>query len=508
MTTTHTQVQLFVKGEKLPDMDTFSKSDPYCKLFDTTGGRKTLVGKTEVVKNNLNPQFKTPMVVTFYFEMKQDMRLELWDEDKGKEDDFLGFVTFTLASVVSARNSTLVLKMSTKGTVTVTAQVVGTAKGALGLTLRGKDLKKMSTFSKTNACFKVNYLLPTGLKHCVYESEVVSKSLNPQWKPTKLLNMTDLCGGEGVTKCIAIDVYDRNKEEAMGGFLVSAEELKQAAGREFELVLKKNGKEKSYGWVCIDDVNYQQGFDFLDYLRSGLQLNIAFSIDFTGSNGPPSDPRSLHFYNPTQPNNYLRAMLAVSNVVQEYDSDRQFPAFGFGAIAPFTQGTSHFFPLNGNAQNAYCNGMQQVVDTYAALLPTLRFSGPTNFAPTIQALTQGARQARDVYTILMILTDGAITDMQDTIDAIVAADDAPLSIIILGIGNADFTSMERLDGDVEPLINRRGCVTRRDLVQFVPFNQFEGKDPAMLAAAVLEEVPKQVETWGMITRTAPSAFPK
>lgn len=244
-----------------------------------------------------------------------------------------------------------------------------------------------------------------------------------------------------------------------------------------------------------------------------MQINIAFSIDFTGSNGQPQDPRSLHHYNPTVPNHYIRAMLAVSNVVQEYDSDRQFPAFGFGAVTPFTRGTSHFFPLNGNPTSAYLNGMQAVVDTYAALLPTLQFSGPTNFAPTIYAMTQGARAAHGVYTILLILTDGAITDMQDTIDAIVAADDAPLSIVIIGIGNADFNSMEQLDGDNGKLRDRRGRVSRRDLVQFVPFNQFERKPPEQLAAAVLHEVPRQVEVWGsvagvrpeMLTRRAPPA---
>jgi hypothetical protein len=38
------------------------------------------------------------------------------------------------------------------------------------------------------------------------------------------------------------------------------------------------------------------------------------------------------------------------------------------------------------------------------------------------------------YSILLILTDGLITDMQKTIDTIVAASDKPLSIIIVGVG--------------------------------------------------------------------------
>jgi len=49
--------------------------------------------------------------------------------------------------------------------------------------------------------------------------------------------------------------------------------------------------------------------------------------------------------------------------------------------------------------------------------------------------------------ILLILTDGEIHDMDNTIDTIIQAAYLPISIIIIGIGDADFTNMEILDGD-------------------------------------------------------------
>ena len=49
--------------------------------------------------------------------------------------------------------------------------------------------------------------------------------------------------------------------------------------------------------------------------------------------------------------------------------------------------------------------------------------------------------------ILLILTDGIIHDMETTINAIIESAHLPLSIIIIGIGNEDFSKMVTLDGD-------------------------------------------------------------
>ncbi|CBZ28489.1 copine i-like protein [Leishmania mexicana MHOM/GT/2001/U1103] len=508
MASISTTVQLYIKCSHLLDKDLTSKSDPYVALFDITDGGKVCVGRTEVIKNNLNPEFHTCISATYFFEVRQVMRVEVWDSDKNKPDDLLGVAEFTFGCLLSSRGSTLTLSLGGKSTVTLTASYVGSRRGTIGVTFRGRSLKKMDLFGNSDPYFVLSRLLPSGQRVTVYKSEVIKNTLNPQWKPTRTIDLVELCGGDFVSPCIHFECFDQDlgEDESIGSFVLTGGQLLVASGKEFELVVEKKGKRKSHGFIAVTRCDYVRSYDFLEYLQAGMSLSIAFSIDFTGSNGPPSDPRSLHFYSPQHPNSYIRAMLAVSNVVQEYDSDRMFPVYGFGAVAPFTKGTSHFFPLSGNPSNAYLNGMQAVVDTYAGLLPALQFSGPTNFAPTIRTITDGARQLRGVYTILLILTDGAITDMQDTIDAIVAADDAPLSIVIIGVGRADFSAMVQLDGDGGVLRDRSSRPARRDLVQFVPFSEFEGKSPARLAAAVLMEIPKQVEMWGRIVHATPGHF--
>lgn len=120
--------------------------------------------------------------------------------------------------------------------------------------------------------------------------------------------------------------------------------------------------------------------------------------------------------------------------------------------------------------------------------------GPTNFAPILELVndwveSEPCTQDSQAYKILLIVTDGIITDMQKTIDQIVRGSELPLSIIIVGVGNADFSKMDELDADEVPLYSQR---YRRhmsaDIVQFVPFREFKS-NPMMLAKETLEEVP-------------------
>ena len=108
---------------------------------------------------------------------------------------------------------------------------------------------------------------------------------------------------------------------------------------------------------------------------------------------------------------------------------------------------------------------------------------------------------KNKYLVLMIITDGVIHDMDETIKLIVRGADLPLSIIIVGVGNEDFSKMEVgkrlgnerqiLDGD-ELRLEYDGKKASRDIVQFVALNEMENQSPEAIAKAVLEEIPTQV----------------
>ena len=76
------------------------------------------------------------------------------------------------------------------------------------------------------------------------------------------------------------------------------------------------------------------------------------------------------------------------------------------------------------------------------------------------------------YFVLLIITDGEITDMDQTRQAIVDSSRLPMSIIIVGVGKAEFKAMEVLDGDKGMLKSLSGVAAARDIVQFVPFRDF------------------------------------
>jgi hypothetical protein len=74
--------------------------------------------------------------------------------------------------------------------------------------------------------------------------------------------------------------------------------------------------------------------------------------------------------------------------------------------------------------------------------------------------------------------------MADTVSAIVYASTLPYSIIIVGVGPADFSAMDALDCDTGVLRDKNGYTAQRDIVQFVPFRQFETVSSCSVHASV------------------------
>ncbi|XP_046542548.1 copine-8-like isoform X2 [Haliotis rubra] len=509
-----TLVELSVSCRKLIDADVFSKSDPMCVLF-VQDARKAWKesGRTEIVWNNLNPDFVHKFVMQYYFEQAQKLKFEIYDVDSASADlkkhDFLGRFECSLGEIVSANRlvKNLIGPKKKSGSIAITAEELSSCKEQATMQFCAHKLDKKDFFGKSDPFLTLNRCNEDGSFTIVHRTEVIKKTLNPTWKPL-VIPVRSLCNGDH-DRSIKIECYDWDADgghDFIGEFTTSLRELSRGRieQNKYECIspkkkAKKGNKYKNSGVVELMSCQIAKVYTFLDYIRGGTRLHCTFAVDFTASNGDPKTPTSLHYMNPYRPNPYATAVRAVGDIIQDYDTDKLFPALGFGARLPPDGIVSHEFALNGNPNNPYCHGVQGVLDSYHKTLHSVQLYGPTNFAPVVNhvaSFAQTSQQGAD-YFILLIITDGIITDMPQTTEAIVKAASLPMSIIIIGVGDADFDAMEVLDGD-DVRLSSRGRYAERDIVQFVPLRDFlgrNGEDPqsvqARLAKEVLEEIPDQ-----------------
>ncbi|EOB02396.1 Copine-1, partial [Anas platyrhynchos] len=486
--------------------------------------------RTERIKNCQNPEFSKKLVVDYYFEKVQKLKFGVYDIDNKSpdlnDDDYLGgiectlgqvcrgtreamysvtastgfvvknwkqgwfmkgFDTFTFQNVFSVFTRPLELKEGKpagKGTITVNDLVVRGKNDFFFFVLSGFCLQDF--LGKSDPFLELYKQGDAGMWQLVYRSEVIKNNLNPCWRKFSVPLQT-FCGAD-FNKPIKVQCADHDSDgshDLIGIFETSLAQLQKAGDGspvEYECIHpEKKQKKKSYknsGIIRIKSCKIETDYSFLDYIMGGCQINFTVGIDFTGSNGDPKSPDSLHYISPDGINEYLIAIWSVGSVVQDYDTDKLFPAFGFGAQVPPSWQVSHEFALNFNPSNPYCQGIQGIVDAYRQILPQIRLYGPTNFSPIINHVARFAAHSAQQgtasqYFILLIITDGEITDLDQTRQAIVNASKLPMSIIIVGVGKADFKAMEFLDGDNGILKSITGEPAARDIVQFVPFQQFK-----------------------------------
>lgn len=57
-------------------------------------------------------------------------------------------------------------------------------------------------------------------------------------------------------------------------------------------------------------------------------------------------------------NSYEQAIWSVVSIIEDYDTDKQFPVLGFGAKIPPSGQVSHEFFVNMSRDNPHCFGVR------------------------------------------------------------------------------------------------------------------------------------------------------
>jgi len=540
------KVEIGISCKNLPNLDTFSKSDPKVFLFmektlynnnnSGTPDVSTLwekIDSTERKKNEDNPIFTKNFYVDYYFERIQKLRFIVVDMDSDSDEwsknDFIGYCEKTLGDLISGSQNNVystelltsvpsgmnfsnskVRNITKKSTINIRIKEVIDSQYVFKMDISGIGLDKKDTFGKSDPFIVISRFENNGSIIKVFETPVIKNTLNPKWKELEVSEVS-LNNGDP-DQMLLFEVYDWDKNsdnDLIGVFSASTRMIMEQSRYQVINEKKKAKKGKKYtdsGTISFDKVERIKNFSFMDFPMGGTEIAVSFAIDFTASNGNKDLPSSLHYNSPNYNmndfytlNEYQKAISSIGYVLEPYDSTRYMEVYGYGGKF-FNRNEVEFqCSLTGDPNCPSVYGVAGILAAYHNSLQSAELYGPTNFSPIIRKITEEAR--RDLpppyqnnplprYHILTIITDGIISDMEKTKEAIIDASDVPLSIIIVGVGKEDFKNMEELDGD-NKVLQYRNKVSKRDLVQFVPLADYIS-NPTLLASETLKEIPKQV----------------
>ena len=490
------KIDLFINLNKVPDYSSYHVN---LNIIDNSinGENKFKLASiaSKTADNNKSIKFESPVEMFYYFERDQIIEIEIMDSNTNNKS----IITERVAKIInSTKNGSLILNNNNGYTIEI--KVVSSVDYKKVLNLSNICLKKhtntkqilddQNTYNYNNIFIVVKSISDSINWRNIYKTE---ESDNYKFNDIILLEKDiNLNNYENKFK---FELYELS--ETINNFNTKLCTLI----KEIDLSLKDI--DSNEGYITLDNTpfalslsyNITTELSFIELIQKGLDISMVTAIDFTASNLDPKNPNSLHYIN-TYPNEYEKAVMSCANILGYYDSDQKFPLFGFGGIPSFSNNTLDVFPLNNNVQNPFVLGIESIALTYREALTRTKLSGPTNFAPLINNLYNIACSNLDskVYYTLLIITDGAITDINETIDVIVKCSFLPISIIIIGVGKYNFDSMEVLDGDDIPLKDSNGKICMRDIVQFVPFSKYSNNSN-LLSIEVLKELPDQIESY-------------
>uniref|UniRef100_A0A183BU42 Copine domain-containing protein n=1 Tax=Globodera pallida TaxID=36090 RepID=A0A183BU42_GLOPA len=200
-----------------------------------------------------------------------------------------------------------------------------------------------------------------------------------------------------------------------------------------------------------------------------------------------------------------------------------YPAFGFGAKIPPQFRESQEFCLNLDGTDPYCRGISGVFSAFKSSFTKVE---PLNMAHLSHVIYYMAKLAQNSlcrltpanncveelgsegkppnYFVLVIVTRGIFDDLKETVQSLIFASRAPLSIVFVGIGEDEqhLGELERL-ATAGTRLNFHGRKPERDYTQYVsvPLCRKEESKTNDLKIAVVERglsaVSAQMCNWMM-----------
>lgn len=486
-TNKNSRIELFFSAQNLQNKDLLSKSDPYCIISIQVPGTNTFqeLSRTEVIRNSLNPVWKTTVILEYHFELSQVLQFSIYDYD-GKTSEDLGSSVIPLSHLVSKRVSSI--KLSPQSSLTIRIEEIKPSSEGFQVTFKGHKLDKKDFFGKSDPYLIIYKYIGEDSWAEAYRTEIIMKTLNPEWKPMTM-SVQKLCNDDRL-KPVKIECFDWDrigKDDFIGAAEVNVTQL-TSEGFQFELWGKNKKKGKNSGWIQASQVQFGRfPSSLLDYLQAGMEISLSVALDFSSSVESNSGI-DLHRQ---VPNQFEAALREIGSRLEVFDSDKLIPIYGFaGDIGKGT--VNNCFALNFNEKNPFVPGIQGVIETYVKAKEKIKPSWPLNFHNVIDKIAKESKavgKSNQVYHIILILATGEIDDLDECYESVIKSCLLPISIIIAGVGVSSFNRIQQFEERC--LKASRDNVKSRENIQFVRFNTFRG-DSIALAGEVLKKIPSHI----------------
>ena len=484
------------------ELNTTRSSACELSIYDTKISRFVEYDKTEFSTDENNPKWKKKILINYIFSLQQDLRFTIVESDQT-----IGEVFCKLSDLVPKKKIEFSLSGNNRyAKLVVLLREIKKETQKLTLQFRAHNVDKKDFFGKSDPYLLVFKKTEDGSWTKVYKSEIIKNTFDPFWKPFEI-SSDDLCesNSDWPIKIECWD-WDRNWSDDFIGFVeVSLHQLLVANAR-FSLIhpakLKKSSKYQNSGILEVVKIQAKKNLSFIDFLQSGTQLNLSVCIDFTSSNLEFSNKNSAHYFDDNFQNEYERSIISIGNIIEAYDDDKLFAIFGFGGEPNWTKRVENSFAINKNNQSPYIHTIQNVIKTYHSVLPNIKLAGPRLFQNILRtgiSISQSTNPG-EIYYVFLILTNGEIFDLSQTISGIIESSYLPISIVIVGVGLSNFENLEPLL--VFPLKDESGRQSARQNVQFIPFRSVGG-NPILLAKNILDKIPSQFLEYMNLIRYEP-----
>ncbi|RZC55407.1 hypothetical protein C5167_014266 [Papaver somniferum] len=461
------------------------------QLSQNSDGNLKEIGRTEVIRNSCNPNW-IGNVFTYHQYYFRQPQLVFCVYEVGSKDAGLPANVYCHPSLFHFRKISTGEFFTNVGNLQQLKldeqNIIGEASRCLSVIIKECDADLKFPLIQRNA--QGDEKSRGDLILCVEETVAAKQSVKMVFRCSKLVNKDLIIPKRDTHLVIESFASSSSGSHALIGKIETTvgdlEKLhNEKRGMNFLKLSSRNQPKELESQIFVETYTEETLYTFSDYVES-LKLEFIVAVDFTTSNGN-SDPSH-------QLNAYQQAISKVGEAIKPFDFDKRFSAWGFGG-KPTGGVVSHCFNLNESPGETEVDGVDGILSAYSHALQRITLGDHAAFGEVItKAAEHASNSMPDTHSVLVIITAGILADIQETIDALVGASACPLSIVIVGVGEADFKDMQILDADNGGrLISSTGIEVEHDIVQFVPWCDLQ--DGHCILEELFAELPEQVLTY-------------